>query len=188
MRDCCSPRTQERGGGRLRAADAWPSSGAGVSGLNTDTLAITRDSGSDHVVRSSLPPRCSRPRRSLRHVAVHGPELRRPRRARDADGLEGRLEALDEPLRVRVRLEHLDHSPAAVRTRTGDVEDPPGGPLQAEPLPNPLVDLLRAVRVVDHHCDRHPVLLLLFALDAFRRAEEDARTEAPRAQSGVLLM
>src|SRR5919206_4306468 len=86
----------------------------------------------------------------LRHVVVHRPELGRRGRG-GADRLEGGPQTFDEPLRVLLRLPDLDHSPAAVRTGTGDVEDPAGGPLQAEPLADPVIGLLRALGIVHQH-------------------------------------
>jgi hypothetical protein len=74
-------------------------------------------------------------------VVVHGPELRRRRRC-SADRLEGRQQALlEEPLRVLLRLPDLDHPPAAIRARSGDVEDAACRLLQAELLADGVVAL-----------------------------------------------
>src|SRR5215211_5201399 len=90
---------------------------------------------------------------ALRHVAVDGPELGGRGRS-SASRLEGGHEALvNEPLRLLLRLPDLDHPPAAVWARPGSVEDAAGGLLQAEFLADVLVDLLRALGVVDHHRD-----------------------------------
>src|SRR5919204_5376941 len=90
---------------------------------------------------------------ALRHVAVDRPELG-GRGRRSASRLEGGQQALVyEPLRLLLRLPDLDHPPAALRAWPGSVEDAAGGLLQAELLADPLVDLLRALGVVDHHRD-----------------------------------
>src|SRR6266511_270880 len=99
---------------------------------------------------------------ALPHRVVDGPELASRRRAVEPK----RPHRWDEPLleeaaRLLLRLPHLDHAPATVRARPRDVEDAACRLLQPDLRANLLVDLLRALGVVDHHCDCHDFLLFV---------------------------
>src|SRR6266545_1978655 len=69
-------------------------------------------------------------------------------------------------------LHRLVHAPASVRARPRDVEDAARRLLQAEVRADLVVDLLRALGVVHHHCDGH--VRLLCSMD-LRRARYGAR-------------
>src|SRR5215207_4716333 len=123
------------------------------------SLTLASPSAAIGVQAGSISARESRRIRLLRHGVVDRPELR-GRRGRGAEGVEGGQQALgNERLRVLLGLPHLDYPPAAVRARASGVEDAAGGLLQAEPLADTVVDLLRTLGVVDHHRDRHGLLL-----------------------------
>src|SRR6188474_406198 len=106
-------------------------------------ITVSKSSGSRLLM--SLPP-CGgvMRRRLLLHRVVHGPELTPGRRARDAERLQGRKEALlEEPVRLLLGLPHLDHAPASVRARPRDVKDAARRLFQPELGTDLLVDLLR---------------------------------------------
>ena len=98
------------------------------------------------------------------HCVVDGPELTWGRRGRDPEGTERRHEAFleERPVRLRLPRPRSRANPMGLGPATWKMP-PPG--LSRPRCADLLVELLRPLGVVHHHCDGHVRLLCSLATD-----------------------